>query len=720
MSDDATSSRDEVVEATVDDVLYRSDDGRYAVVKVTRTQASPGQAELTAVGDLGEVAIGETLRLRGRFVAHRTYGMRFQVDSFVPILPDSPQGVARYLGSGLVKGIGPGLAERIVERFGVRTLDVIATQSQKLLEVSGVGRSRAEALAEAVRSRRAESEALSFLHATGLGPSVARRVLKRFGNDAARIVREDPYRIAEQVPGVGFQTADALAKSLGIADDDPRRAAGVVLHLVGRAADEGHVYVPDDELRERVVELRVPSARHEAAVAELVARGMLVVESGAVYPPPLFVAERRTAQKLAALARPRPRPAGARAALERAFEQDLSASQREAVERSLEAGLLVLTGGPGTGKTTTVKAIVRAQLALDRRVVLAAPTGRAAKRLSEASGLPAKTIHRLLEWNPGTGSFRRGESEPIDADLVLVDEASMLDLRLADRLVAAVPEGSTLILVGDVDQLPPVGPGQVLRELLESGIATTVRLREVFRQAQESAIVRGAHAIQDGRLPEPSPPNTKSSGDLFFVQAQTADEVHEKLLRVLDRIRDAYGLDPRDDVQVLCPMRRGPLGTETLNQLLQKSLNTRAGGESLRGLRAGDKVMQLRNDYDRDVFNGDVGEVLRIEGGTTFVAMDGREVQYPPEELEALTLAYASTVHKVQGSEFPAVVVVLHSAHFVLLSRALLYTALTRGKRLVVLLGEKRAFELAVRNARTEESRSRLRARLVEARSKPD
>ncbi|NOY90277.1 MAG: AAA family ATPase, partial [Deltaproteobacteria bacterium] len=382
-----------------------------------------------------------------------------------------------------------------------------------------------------------------------------------------------------------------------------------------------------------------------------------------------------------------------------------------AVSASLERGLLLLTGGPGTGKTTTVGALVAAQESAGRRVALCAPTGRAAKRLSEATGREAKTIHRLLEWTPATGGFRRGPEDPIPADVVLVDEASMLDLRLAQSLVEAVAPEARLVLVGDRDQLPPVGPGQVLRDALGSGVGETVRLTQVFRQAEQSAIVRGAHAILHGHMPTPTPRGEQSNGDLFVIEATDPDEIQQKLLRLLARMRDAYGLEIRRDVQVLSPMRRGKLGTSALNELLQAELNPK-GAEGTRGIRVGDKVMQLRNDYEREVFNGDVGEVVRFEGATTYVRFDGREVRFFGDALGALSLAYASTVHKVQGSEFPAVVIVLHGAHHMLLTRALLYTAVTRGKRLVVLLGDPRAMARAARNAASLQTRSRLLERL--------
>ena len=392
-------------------------------------------------------------------------------------------------------------------------------------------------------------------------------------------------------------------------------------------------------------------------------------------------------------------------------DEALSETQQLAVDASLDHGLLLLTGGPGTGKTTTVGALVATQEAAGRRVALCAPTGRAAKRLSEATGREAKTIHRLLEWNPATGGFRRGPEDPIAADVVLVDEASMLDLRLAQSLFQAIAPEAHLVLVGDRDQLPPVGAGQVLRDALASGLGETVRLTQVFRQAEQSAIVRGAHAILRGDMPTPTPPGEQGSGDLFVIKAVDPDDARQKLVRLLARMEGAYGLDSQRDVQVLSPMRRGPLGVVALNELLQQQLNPR-GAHGPRGIRVGDKVMQLRNDYEREVFNGDVGEVARFEGTTTYVRFDGREVRFVGDALGALSLAYASTVHKVQGSEFPAVVIVLHGAHHMLLTRALLYTAVTRGKRLVVLLGDPRAMARAARNAASQETRSRLLERL--------
>ena len=699
---------DEILEGVVEAVLFRSDDGKFAVIRLTLDDADPASAARTAVGDLGQIAPGEHVRLVGRWSQHAVYGRRFQVTSFTPTIPSTEQGIVRYLGSGLIPGIGPALASRLVERFGQDTLDIIATQSARLREVAGIGKQRAESIAQAVRQRRAEAETMSFLHALGMGPATAREVLRRYGMDAPRVVRDDPYIVAQQIRGIGFRTADRIAEALGIAGNDLRRVQGAVLHLVGKAVDDGHVFATREQLRMGLEQLDVPADELEEALLRLQRRELVTIEEDAVYPPVLHRAELLVAAALRALGN-RPKVTLPL----KTYDPVLTDSQRSAVEASLGTHLLVLTGGPGTGKTTTVRAIVQAHTALSRVVSLCAPTGRAAKRLSEAAGIEAKTIHRLLEWNPATGHFNRSASSPLEADLVLVDEASMLDVRLASQLLAAIPPSATLVLVGDIDQLPPVGPGQPLRDLIASKICKTVRLREVFRQAQQSAIVRGAHAVLEGVVPEPTPSGTKGDGDLFLIAATDPETIIERVVQSLRRMSAAYGFDPLADAQVMTPMRRGPLGTNKLNDVLQEAFNPAPQqGGAPSAFRRGDKVMQLRNDYDKDVYNGDLGEVDRIEAGVTFVRFDGREVQYAADDLDAISLAYACTVHKVQGSEFPAAVIVLHHTHFMLLNRALLYTALTRAKKLVVLIGDPKAMARAARNAHSYETNSKLLERL--------
>jgi exodeoxyribonuclease V alpha subunit len=708
------TERDQALSVMIDDVLYRSTDGRFCVVAATHEDSDE---KVVLVGDLREAAPGETLRVRGRHEDHKQYGKRFRVESFTPVTPTTASGIARYLGSGLIPGIGPEIAQRLVATFGDRTLEVISTQSARLQEVSGIGPSRAAAIAAAVRTRQAEAERMAFLQGLGLGPATARRILEKYGFEATQIVREDPYRVAEQVPGIGFRTADAMARQLGYARDDPRRAAGAVVHLIGQAADDGHCFLPRGRLDEGAHELDVPRERLPQALDVLALRGMVVLEDERVYAPPLHRAERHVAQRLRELNTPRTPPANHTQAITSALPDWFAPAQREALQATFDGGLLVITGGPGTGKTTTTQAIVRAHQALERRVLLCAPTGRAAKRLSETTGADAQTLHRLLEWNPATGTFARDERSPLEADLVLLDEASMLDVQLAERLLLALPNTATLVLIGDVDQLPPVSPGPVLRELIDSGVCRVVRLTQVFRQAQQSAIVRGAHAILAGAVPEPSPAGMRGDGDLFIVRASDPHALKARLSATLDRMRSAYGLDPVRDVQVLTPMRRGPLGTEALNELLQAHLNPMHGTAPTQTLRfrAGDKVMQLRNDYEREVWNGDLGEVSRVDAGVTFVQMGTRAVSYEPDALDALTLAYASTIHKVQGSEFPGIVIVLHSTHHMLLSRPLLYTAVTRARKLAVILCDDRALKRAIGNTQQRAVHTHLRARLTGA-----
>jgi exodeoxyribonuclease V alpha subunit len=697
--------REETLQGAVDSLVYQSKDGAFSVVRILRES---DQNEVVAIGDLGNVNPGETLRMRGRFTEHPQHGRRFQVSSFTPVLPSSKEGMTRYLGSGLIPGIGKGLAERLVTEFGDQALEVIATQSGKLRNVPGIGKQRAQAIAQAVRERRDETELMAYLHSLGLGPALARRIRKRYGAEAVKVIREDPYLVAEQVPGIGFKTADAIGRASGLAMDDPRRAAGAVLHLLGENAEDGHVFARHEQLVSDAEALQVPAERVEEAIESLTARDLIVRDDEALYAAPLYWAELKVAKLLRERIAFGRTPRGPIEQLE-----GLSEAQGEAVRATFEGRLLIITGGPGTGKTTTVRGIVQAHRSKGHDIVLCAPTGRAAKRLSEASGAEARTIHRLLEWNPALARFQRGEGNPIEADLVLVDEASMLNIQLAERLFAAIPAHVPLVLVGDVDQLPPVGPGQVLRAIIDSGVANVVRLQTVFRQAQESHIVRGAHAILHGQMPESTPPGVRGAGELFVVKAREPELAVQKLKEMFKRLPLSYGFDAKREVMVLSPMRKGPLGTERLNEILQAELNPPDSPHAKPLVpRAGDRVMQLRNDYEKETFNGDLGEVRAVLGGISYVLMDGREVRYKHDEMGDLALAYASTVHKVQGSEFPAVIVVIHASHHVLLSRALLYTAVTRAKRLVVLLGDDRAIQRAARNAISYDCQSKLSARL--------
>lgn len=696
-----------VLSAMVDEHRFVAKDASFAVLRAT---AEPSGESVTIIGELASLKPGDSARFMGRFEEHATYGRRFRADAYTPVLPTTDRGLVRFLGNKLVKGVGEALAQKLVDRFGDATLEVITTQSERLREIPGIGAKKLRALSSAVRARRTEAESFAFLHAVGLGPALARKVFVKYGDAAASKLRDDPYLAAEEVPGIGFATADRIGREVGIGPADPRRARGALLHALGRAADDGHVFLASGQLAEAAVKLGVPRELVPGALEGLVERKLVVIDGDSVYPPPLHRAEVSLARLLASRIGTRKGTPAMEAALAALSDLGLAERQHAAVELSLTARVMVLTGGPGTGKTTSVRAIVRAHDALGHRIALCAPTGRAAKRLADACGREAKTVHRMLEWNPATSSWGRSKDDPIEADVVVLDEASMMHLDLALALVNAVSPDATLVFVGDADQLPPVGPGQVLRELLGSEVLPSVRLDRIFRQAESSAIVRGAHEILRGQAPTATVSGTRGTGDLFVIRCTDPERAHEKLLESLRRLPDAYGLDPVRDVQVLSPMRRGPLGTEALNELLAAALNP--GPRGARGFRKGDKVMQLVNDYEREVWNGDVGSVTDVRDGVTYASFDGKAVSYPDDELGDLTLAYAATVHKSQGSEFPCVVLVMHGSHHVLLTRPLLYTAVTRGRRLVIILGDERAIARAARTAASTRTNCRLAERL--------
>lgn len=704
-------------------IVYRSDDLSFTVLRLTVVDGT----EATVVGPLGDVAVAEPVRVTGRYEESKTHGRQLRAQAVVPELPTTADGIERLLGSGFVDNIGPTIAKRIVGTFGSSTLDVIADHPERLREVEGIGKARATQIQEAFRARRAEVESKAFMQSLGMGPALARRVWERFGADTAKLIRENPYRLAEEVAGVGFITADKIARSVNIGESDPRRVAGAALYTLMEAIDEGHTALPPDELASRVAALSIDEALVPRALQELSQRGTVVIDRGRVYAPVLHEAEVRLARDIGRLLH-RPVTAVPERVLSMSAVSEamkpLNAKQREAVEATMREPLVVLTGGPGTGKTTAVRALVALHRAAGHKVLLAAPTGRASKRLSEATQHPAATIHRLLEWVPRLGRFSRNESSPLDADLVLVDEASMLDVQLGMSLVRALRAGARLVFVGDVDQLPPVGPGTVLGDLLAIADVRAIRLTEVFRQAAASAIVRGAYEVLRGSSPTPSPPRAPlpdgakpvpPSGELYFVKCDDAEQAAKLLVAtVSQRVPRSFGVHPIRDIQVLVPTHRGPLGAQALNEALQAALNP--GVERGRkGFSLGDKVMQLKNDYDLDVWNGDVGVVARFEAESIVVLIDGREVTYKGPAIDNLTLAYATTVHKCQGSEYDVVVIGLHTSHFVLLNRALLYTAITRARRLAVLVGSERAVRLAVDTARVVERHGALRERLREA-----
>jgi exodeoxyribonuclease V alpha subunit len=722
------------VEGTVDRVVFRNPESAWTVLRV----AAPDRAEpITAVGGLLGIEEGESLRLTGRWIVDKKYGLQLKVESYLTLSPSTLVGIERYLGSGLIEGIGKAMAERLVKRFGLETLQVIEERPERLTEVEGIGPVRAARIKEAWAEQREIKAVMIFLQAHEVSAAYAIRIFKRYGGRAIAVVRENPYRLALEIPGIGFKIADRIARKLGLDPRSPARAEAGLLHALGASAEEGHVHLPEQQLLQRaadLLELDEPRLLEEALAALVEARQVAreevpAGERGAAAEAYVSVAlvrlrdaEADAAARLMALVRASARPIvidPKRAVewFEEARGLTLAAEQRHAIERACLAKLLVITGGPGTGKTTIVNGIIRILEKKQRRILLAAPTGRAAKRMSEATEREAKTLHRLLEFDPKQGGFARTEDHPLEADVVIVDEVSMLDTLLLESLVRALPRHAQLVLVGDVDQLPSVGPGQVLKDVIESGRAEVVRLERIFRQAEESLIVVNAHRINRGELPQRAAlPGGRQ--DFFVIERDTPEETLATLKMVVERrIPDSFGLDPRSEVQVLTPMHRGLVGAGNLNQQLQALLNP-SGPSLARGtteLRVGDKVMQLRNNYDLGVFNGDVGFVAEVdaEARSLVVRYDERLVVYDRSALDELTLAYACSIHKSQGSEYPAVVVPITTQHFVMLHKNLLYTAVTRGKRLVVLVGSARALALAVKNRREDTRFTRLAARLA-------
>jgi exodeoxyribonuclease V alpha subunit len=709
----------------IERVTYFNEDKGFAVLKVKVR----GHRDLvTVVGSLPSVSPGEWLTAQGRWVQDREFGRQFRAELLSSSAPTTREGIEKYLGSGMVKGIGPVYAKRLVERFGERIFEIIENESARLEELDGIGPKRRHRIRDAWAEQKVIRNIMVFLHSHGVSTSRAVRIYKTYGEEAIDKVRSDPYRLAREIHGIGFKTADEIARKVGIPQDSLARAAAGLGHVLLTATNEGHCALPATLLLEQAAELlAVPSTIVSTALDRALGRGELIREpiggQDLVFLPHLRRAELTVAERIRQLASARPTfpPID----LERAVAwcvaktgRPLSDSQHQALALALRSRALIITGGPGVGKTTLVNAILRILSAKKVSCLLCAPTGRAAKRLSETTGAEARTIHRLLEVVPGTGGFARNEDNPLECGLLVVDECSMIDVVLMAHLLRALPRDAALLLVGDIDQLPSVGPGMVLRHLIESAVLPVVRLTEVFRQAAGSRIIDTAHRMRVGDLPEPG--DADAGSDFHFIEREEPEAILRTLVEMVKRrIPARFGMDPIRDVQILCPMNRGSLGIRELNVRLQAELNPPRDGEpdvEKFGWRffPRDKVIQTENDYDKDVFNGDIGQIVDIDPVEREVRIrfDAREVTYDFGELDEISLAYAITIHKSQGSEFPAVVMPLAMQHYLLLQRNLVYTGITRGRKLVVMIGQRKALASAVRNDRTERRYSGLLARL--------
>lgn len=704
------------IRCVVEHITYQNPENGYSVMKVKVKDYSD---LVTLVGSLLEVPVGSVLMCEGEWKVDRKYGQQFACTSWEEVMPATVYGIEKYLGSGLVKGIGPKYAKLIVDKFGTDTIEVIETDIDRLYEVAGIGKKRVEKIRESWEKQKDIKNVMLFLQGYGVSTSYAAKIYRQYGKESIDKVKSNPYRLADDIWGIGFKTADNIAERMGYGKNDLHRCKSGLVYTLNQLAEEGHCYAQTDQLLTTATELL--EAEEEAiqhAIEVMVQSEDIVQDGDAIYLPSLYHAECGTARRLRRLVSTIPQSRSLFGftfsidEMQRATGVVYDEVQAHAIQQAISSKVLVLTGGPGTGKTTTTRAIISALKSEGLRVLLAAPTGRAAKRMSEATGMEAKTIHRLLEYNPKDG-YKRNDENPLEGDALIVDECSMIDILLMNSLTKAIPNSMRLILVGDIDQLPSVGAGNVLRDVIDSGVVPVVRLTRIFRQAQTSRIVMSAHAINAGRFPDIS--NGQSS-DFFFIKEENPERVPDAIVNLVKhRLPRAYG-ESSSNIQVLVPMQRGTVGAANLNMVLQKAINTSTRSISRGGYiyKEGDRVMQLRNNYEKDVYNGDLGFVVSVDDveRTLRADFDGRVVEYEASELDELTLAYATTIHKSQGSEYPIVVMPVLMSHYVMLQRNLVYTGITRAKRICVMIGQTKALGYAIQNMKVLERNTKLKERM--------
>ena len=696
----------------IEHITYQNQENGYSVMKVKVKDYSD---LVTLVGNLLDVPVGAVLLCDGDWKVDKKYGRQFVCETWEEVMPATVYGIEKYLGSGLVKGIGPKFAHLIVEKFGTETIEIIEDNIERLREVPRIGKRRVEKIRESWEKQKDIKNVMLFLQQYGVSTAYAAKIYRQYGKEGIDKVQDNPYRLADDI--WGFKTADSIASKMGYEKNDLRRCKSGISYTLNELSNEGHVYAVEEQLIETAKKLlEADEEPIRQAVTEMIASEDLIREDEAIYLPPFYHSERGTAKKLLALLQDQtPTLFGLKAdikAIEKVSGIEYDEVQIAAIKQAVRSKVMVLTGGPGTGKTTTTQGIIAAYKTAGMRILLAAPTGRASKRMSEATGMEAKTIHRLLEFNPQDG-YKRNDENPLEGDALIVDECSMIDIILMYNLMKAIPENMRLVLVGDIDQLPSVGAGNVLRDIIDSEKIPVVRLTRIFRQAQSSRIVMSAHAINQGRYPDTS--NGKQT-DFFFIKNEEPEQVAEEIVKLVKhRLPKAYN-QPLNNIQVLTPMQRSVVGATNLNTMLQQALNTSNLGISRGGTtyKLGDRVMQVRNNYDKNVFNGDIGivEQVSMEDRTLFVRFDDNLVEYEASELDEVTLAYATTIHKAQGSEYPIVVIPILMTHFVMLQRNLIYTGITRAKKICVLIGQPKALAYAIRNLTVTKRNTKLKERL--------